>query len=73
MRKRSSSNASQIADNSSGNQFGETSTEAADEVMDSIRALGRMPKETRGGSKDENLQAQKIRHLEQIENSGVHR
>ena len=43
-----SSNAPQLADNSSGNQFGETSTKAAEEVMDALR---------------EKLLAQKIRRL----------
>ena len=61
----SSSNIPLLAHNSSGNEFGETSTKAADEVMEEIRVPGRMPKETRTAAREENLLAWGIRRLKQ--------
>ena len=60
--KKPSGNASQLARNDA--QPGEASTPGADEVMDRIRALGYVPKETNTNSNknDRNL-ALKIRRL----------
>ena len=56
-----SSNAPQLAADE------KTSTKVADEIMDSIhlffRAFGRMPKESRSASEEENLLANTIRRL----------
>ena len=60
VRKKPSGNASQLAGNDA--QPGETSTTAADEVMDLIRALGYVPKERSSNPNDRNL-AQRIRRL----------
>ena len=70
VRKKPSGNASQLAGNDA--QPGETSTTGADEVMDRIRALGYVPKETKTNSNknDRNL-AFKIRRLKKTDRLAV--
>ena len=68
--KKPSGNASQLAGNDA--QPRETSTTGADEVMDRIRALGYVPKETKTNSNpNDRILARKIRRLKKADRLAV--